>query len=114
MRKIERMMADAIRERRSFQCRNTRVDIQGDEVVVSLHGNEIARLRGSFLTVSSCGWRTSTTKSRLNAVLQAVGFQGSVYQTKRQWFLWQSPSAMRGRAVSPSMPFDDGMVILMV
>lgn len=88
---------------------------------VYLHGNLISREeRGrigsprsghAVLRLSSCGWRTVTTKSRINAVLRALDFNGGVYQTKRVWHLWQNPGSMQGRAVCPSMPFSDGMEI---
>lgn len=114
MRKIEKKMAEAIKERRSFKSGNTAVFITPhNDFVVQLHGNEIARLTGHFLRLSSCGWRTATTKSRLNAVLQAVGFPGSVYQHKHVWNLWRHPGSMAGRSVCPSMPFDDGMEIIL-
>ena len=111
MRKIEREMASAIQAGRSWKSGNTRVDVQDGSTVVSLHGNEIARKTGSVLRLSSCGWRTVTTKSRINAVLRALDFNGGVYQTKKVWHLWQNPGSMQGRAVCPSMPFSDGMEI---
>lgn len=113
MRKIEREMVAAIKDGKNWQKDNTRVDVQGDSVVVSLWGNEIARKTGSILRLSSCGWRTTTTKSRLNAVLQACGFHGGIFQTKRVWRLYQNPAAMAGRSVCPSMPFDDGMIVIL-
>lgn len=113
MRKIEQKMAEAIKAGKSFKAGNTAVFTTDCGFVVQLHGNEIARLTGSFLRLSSCGWRTATTKSRLNAVLQAVGFPGSVYQHKHVWNLWRQPASLAGRSVSPSMPFDDGMEIIL-
>ena len=114
MRKIEQKMAEAIKERRSFKSGNTAVFTTPDnDVVVQLHGNEIARLTGHFLRLSSCGWRTATTKSRLNAVLQAVGFPGRVGARDFDWRLWRNPGSMAGRSVCPSMPFDDGMEIIL-
>jgi hypothetical protein len=112
MRKIEEKMAAAIREGREWREGNTSVQFTADgQFSVRLHGNEIAWGTTKAVRLSSRGWHTSTTKSRLNAVLQAVGFPGSVYQTKGEWKLWQSPASMAGRSVNPSMDFHDGICV---
>lgn len=113
MKVIEKKLTAAIQTRKTVNLGNTLVTATDSGFVVTLHGNEIARLTGSFLRLSSCGWRTSTTKSRLNAILHAVGFSGGVSQKSFSWSLWQNTNAMAGRSVCPSMPFDDGMEIVL-
>ena len=63
------------------------------DVVVELHGNEIARFDSALshqkcrgLRITDAGWRTATTKSRLNALLQCFCEGSSIYQKKGQWF----------------------------
>ena len=94
MRKIENDMIAAIRSRNSYKCDNTVVE-QGEHgyAEVRLHGNRIARLNynNGVLELSDCGYRTATTKSRLNALLDAFtntgGGQG-IYQRAGKW-LWK-------------------------
>jgi hypothetical protein len=70
---------------------------------VRLHGNLIARgeLFGrddGAVTMHSCGWKTATTKSRINAVLTAIGSKDRIYQHKGQWMHWMD-------RYGTSMPF---------
>ncbi len=50
-----------------------------------LHGNKIATKCGSFITLSSCGWETNTTKERLNAILTYYRM-GYIFQQNFQWY----------------------------
>ena len=74
MRKIEAQMCHAVRQRYEFAKDNTAVSIDrsGERPVaeVRLHGNLIARIGDGFMQLSSAGWETVTTKSRLNALLR--------------------------------------------
>jgi hypothetical protein len=54
--------------------------------VVLLHGHTIAVVNDNNVLVTSCRWRTATTKSRLNAVLRAFcGYQ--IYQYNYTWYV---------------------------
>ena len=66
-------------------CNNTRLVRQWPFIMVKLHGNVIAEFhhRGSP-TFSDGGWRTVTTKQRLNRCLP-IPWQ--VYQEKFEWTL---------------------------
>lgn len=72
MRIIEQEMCQAVREGCDWQKSNTRVRIEagGDCACVYLHGNLIAikDYRTNIWHYSHCGWRTMTTRSRLNAL----------------------------------------------
>lgn len=67
----------------------------GNVVVVELHGNKIAEfdvscagvadLRG--LMITDAGWKTATTKSRLNALLTCFCDGGGIWQVNGDWFL---------------------------
>ena len=77
MRKVEEQMNYAIRHRKNWAGSNTTVtcykkDGITTEVNVLLHGHCIAWLDTATndLFLSSCGWETVTTKSRLNALLE--------------------------------------------
>lgn len=50
--------------------------------VLYLHGNAIARKQKDGLSISACGWKTSTTKERLNGIPGV-----SIQQKAGQWYL---------------------------
>ena len=90
MRKIEQKMIQAIRSRRDWASANTRVDVvDGDRVIVRLHGHPIAELiqDDQILWVRDCGYQTTTTKSRLNALLREFCPGCHVYQKHWVWYL---------------------------
>ena len=77
MRKIEEQMNMAIRSRKNWSGSNTTVQCFKEngvttEVNVLLHGNCIAWFdtASNDFNISSAGWETVTTKSRLNAILE--------------------------------------------
>ena len=72
---------------------------------VLLHGHNIATVDHSTNAVklSSCGYETVTTKSRLNAILEEVKYGAKVFQKNFTWFVkYQSQTLM----------FWDGMILL--
>lgn len=66
MRKIERQIVDRLEGRESGTL-SPRDKVIGCDYY--LHGSLVAIVGPEYVKVSSCGWRTSTTKSRLNAIL---------------------------------------------
>ena len=72
---------------------------------VYLHGHNIATLDHSTnaLKLSSCGYETVTTKSRLNAILQEVMGGVRVFQKNYVWFLSKNKETLM---------FWDGMILL--
>ena len=71
MRKIEQQMNSAINSKITWSKGNTRVDRMGNRSEVYLHNNHIATcFDNGDLQLSSAGWETVTTKSRLNAILE--------------------------------------------
>ena len=93
MRKIEREMCTAIANECDYWCKaNTSVikDASGTHHVY-LHGNEIAQVDGLGIRVRHAGWRTNTTKSRLNSLLATFGsYHDHVYQRDFTWYLHDS------------------------
>ena len=89
MRIIETKMNAAIANQRNWQSDNTAVIQREDGVTeVLLHGNKIAELGDFFVTLYDGGYRSKTTKSRLNAILRANGKgDESVFQRNYQWFI---------------------------
>ncbi len=90
MRKIERQMNAAIRNKRNWTSGNTSVQIQEDgDALVFLHGNFIARVSDRFVDLHDGGWQSVTTKSRLNAICFEFGStpRTGIFQKNWQWFV---------------------------
>jgi hypothetical protein len=86
MRKIEKEMNLAISEYRNWQERNTRVEHFQEKVSVFLCNNLIAEIGDNYIILYDGGHQTTTTKSRLNAILSGNGKgDEKVYQKDRVW-----------------------------
>jgi len=87
MRVIERQMNDAILNEKDWSKDNTQViNIEGVSFVY-LYSNLIAMVADTWLELFDAGYQTTTTKSRLNAILQAHGNGEYVYQKNFNWFV---------------------------
>ncbi len=106
MRKLERQMNFALSNRGNWSGSNTRVEFnpEHNESRVFLHGHNIATLdhNDGLLTLSSCGYETNTTKSRLNAILEEVRYGTRVFQKNWMWFLSDNQK---------TVDFQDGIII---
>jgi len=89
MRKIERLMNKAILAKKDWKLDNTEVQyFSGHDISrVYLHDNLIAEIGPTYVQLFDGGWQTTTTKSRLNAVLSEHGIPGEgVFQKAGEWF----------------------------
>lgn len=87
MRKIERLMNNAITKGIDFKLDNTEVISCSHVTDVFLHGNLIARIGETWIELFDGGYQSATTKSRLNAILSEHGVgDESVFQKKGEWF----------------------------
>ena len=106
MRKIESLMNNAIAKGVDFKLDNTEVVCCSNVSDVFLHGNLIARIGETWIELFDGGWQTTTTKSRLNAILEANGCGGErVFQKKGQWWV----TINNGRDNLATVPFFSGM-----
>ena len=106
MRKIEKMMNDAITASKNWRMANTEVITEDGVSTVFLHGNKIAEVGDCWLRLFDGGWRSNTTKSRLNAILRVHGGGfDAIFQKNFEWFFHDS---MRSMAI----PFESGMEIV--
>ena len=107
MRKIERQMNFAVSNKGNWTGSNTQVNYNSNTNCSSiyLHGHQIATVDHNLRAVklSSCGYETVTTKSRLNAILQEVKYGCSVFQKNFNWFV-----SYRDQTAS----FWDGMILI--
>jgi hypothetical protein len=83
MRKITREAVDKFLNRKPFSKGNMKVEEAGNTFRLKLHNNTIAVLdEMNMLSISNAGWKSNTTKERLNG-LPNVG----IYQKNWQWYL---------------------------
>ena len=97
----------ALSNKADWSSSNTRVEFNNNTNCSSvfLHGHQIATVdhATNAVKVSSCGWQTNTTKSRLNAILSEVKYGCSVFQKQWNWYV-----SFRGQ----TQDFMDGMILL--
>lgn len=87
MRKVTEKAAKAMRQGENMTSGNTRVHSDGS--VMELHGNTIAiydRLEQK-LTLRDSGWKSATTKERLNGVLDVFGVGAYITQKNHTWYV---------------------------
>ena len=91
MRLIEKQMNIALSNKANWSKSNTQVVYNESTNCSSvyLHGHQIATLdhNNQAVKLSSCGYQTVTTKSRLNAFLDEVKYGAKVYQKNWNWFV---------------------------
>ena len=63
---------------------NTTAERDGRAIVVRYHGHEIARMTAETILLTDAGYRTATTKTRLN-LLAPAGV--SIFQRAHEWFV---------------------------
>ena len=89
-RKIETEMNAAVQSGKQFCKANTAVYHHEGVAIVRLHGNKIAEIGDDWMTLFDGGYQSTTTKSRLNALLAEFGHDGErVFQKAFQWFIQQ-------------------------
>ncbi len=107
MRQIEEQMNFAITHKGNFSKSNTEVEYNENSNCSSvyLHGHQIATYchNTQALKLSSCGWQTVTTKSRLNAILDEVKYGCRVFQKNFDWFVSFN---------NQTRDFVDGMILI--
>jgi hypothetical protein len=100
MRVIERQMNDAISKEIDWKKDNTEViNIEGVSFVY-LYSNLIAMIGDTWLELFDGGYQTTTTKSRLNAILSEHGSGEYVYQKNFNWFV---------STINGEVPFGNGI-----
>ena len=112
MRKIESQMCKAIQSNKNWKSGNTEVVTQQDGVsFVYLHGNKIAEIDDTSMTIFDGGWQSHTTKSRLNALCDEFCITGEgVFQKNFQWYVNKFVGAINGQNVYKTEDFVSGYV----
>ena len=107
MRKLEKQMNFALSNKSNWAGSNTTVSYNDftNCSSVYLHGHQIATLchETKAVKLSSCGYTTVTTKSRLNAILEEVKYGCKVFQKNFDWFVSYNDETAN---------FWDGMILI--
>jgi hypothetical protein len=85
MRVITKQTVEAFNNAKPFKKSNMEVEVLPNVTVMKLHGNAIAYRYNDpekTLSIDACGWKTNTTKERLNGI-EGVNIQ----QKKGVWYL---------------------------
>lgn len=82
MRKVTKEAVMAFKSKTNYSNSNTTVKVTQTGVKMLLHGNCIAEEVNGELFITTCGWKTNTTKERLNALPDV-----SIRQNDHKWYL---------------------------
>ena len=106
MRKLEQQMNSALLRKTNWAGSNTTVTYNEFTNCSSilLHGHQFASLdlHSNALKLSSCGYQTNTTNSRLNALLDEFKYGCKVFQKNWDWYLQNN---------NQTVDFWDGMIL---
>ena len=87
---------------------NTSAIHDGDTWMVRLHNTNIFKMveheSGRVITLDSGGWKTTTTKKRINEAFESIGLPFVLYQDKGEWYIQLGN-------IGPTVQFSDGMVL---
>ena len=111
MRKIEQQMCAAIQADKNWSSGNTQVCTNDGVSTVYLHGNKIAMVDDTSLTIFDGGWQSNTTKSRLNALCSEFCIAGEgVFQKDFLWYVRKFVGCVNGQNVYQTEDFKSGYV----
>lgn len=87
MRAIEKKMIEAIIAHRNYNGGNTRVVSNSENSTVFLFDFPIAEINNKIVKINNQGFKTATTKSRLNAILKVFCNNLYIYQRNFTWMI---------------------------
>tara|TARA_R110002012_G_scaffold52944_2_gene136043 strand:+ start:1051 stop:1353 length:303 start_codon:yes stop_codon:yes gene_type:complete len=85
MRKITEESVNAFMNAKVFKKQNMEVEVLPNVTILKLHNNKIAYRYNNperTLSITNCGWKSNTTKERLNGIPNV-----KIYQKNYKWFL---------------------------
>ena len=65
----------------------TKVEHRGLETFVRYHNTDVVQFDSLYITLNTGGWKTATTKLRMNQASNQFNLGFSVYQKDFQWFV---------------------------
>jgi len=90
MRKITKQSIEAFNNSKPFNSSNTVIEVLPNVTIMKLFGNSIAFRYNDpkgTLSITNCGWKSNTTKERLNALdgVSIVQRAGVWYLNGKEW-----------------------------
>ena len=102
-------MCQAIQSNKNWKSGNTEVVTNDTVSNVYLHGNLIATVTDTDMTIFDGGWQSNTTKSRLNALCDEFCISGEgVFQKNFQWYVNKFVGCINGQNVYKTEDFVSG------
>ena len=81
----------------------TRIFVEDGITCIQYHDTVVVKFNAEKIILNSGGWRTSTTKARMNQASNQFDLGFMVYQKNHQWFVSQGGKE--------DIPFEDGMIV---
>ena len=102
-------MCQAIQSNKNWKSGNTEVITNETVSNVYLHGNLIATVTDTDMTIFDGGWQSNTTKSRLNALCQEFCISGEcVFQKNFLWYVRKFVGKINGQSIFKTEDFVSG------
>ena len=102
-------MCQAIQSNKNWKSGNTEVITNETTSNVYLHGNLIATVTDTDMTIFDGGWQSNTTKSRLNALCDEFCISGErVFQKNFQWYVNKFIGKINGQSIFKTEDFVSG------
>ncbi len=102
-------MCQAIQSNKNWKSGNTEVITNDTVSNVYLHGNLIATVTETDMTIFDGGWKSVTTKSRLNALCVEFCITGEgVFQKDFLWYVRKFVGCINGQNVYQTEDFTSG------
>ena len=104
-------MIAAIHGNQNWSSGNTQVVTNDGVSTVYLHGNKIALVDDTSMTIFDGGYQSTTTKSRLNALCTEFCISGEcVFQKDFLWYVRKFVGCVNGQNVYQTDDFQSGYV----
>ena len=104
-------MCQAIQSNKNWKSGNTEVITNDTVSNVYLHGNLIATVTETDMTIFDGGWKSVTTKSRLNALCDEFCITGEgVFQKDFLWYVRKFVGCINGQNVYQTEDFTSGYI----
>lgn len=104
-------MCQAIQSNKNWKSGNTEVITNDTVSNVYLHGNLIATVTETDMTIFDGGYQSVTTKSRLNALCQEFCITGEgVFQKDFLWYVRKFVGCINGQNVYQTEDFTSGYI----
>ncbi len=104
-------MCQAIQSNKNWKSGNTEVVTNKTTSHVYLHGNLIATVTDTDMTIFDGGWQSNTTKSRLNALCDEFCISGEgVFQKDWAWYVRKFVGKINGQNVYKTEEFESGYI----